>query len=254
MSFSSSDEFESWCESFVDTYDDPLITQPLSSTSTEQHRLHESNNTSSNTMSSNNSPRYTNSQRPELGSTISVVTLSSDRSNRNRTSRSSEANNTTQSSSPRRSKNSQNGSTIPIDSVNTSGAAISTNHQTSKRRAGESQQRSNNSSNGSFRIYQGVSDSEEDEEDDEEARSQLQSILNDKSLGKPENEEAFKGMGGIECPICFDSPKYACALPCGHLYCNNCVNKVVAYHHKCSICRKAVKLKDIKFLQFKIKV
>lgn len=270
MSFSSSeDEFESWCESFVETSNDPLISQSRGSTSTQESISNASSlsDTLLNDPTYNNRPRGANIRQPELSSATPVVAISTDRVS----SRSLQANNTTQSSSTRNSRSLRNASGIPANSSNTTGTNISTtpainsssntanaNSRTAlKRRAEGNQLRSSSNTCNLTRVYQGVSDSEEDDDDDEQARTQLQSILNDPSLGKqnkekPEDED-FKGLGAVECPICFDSPKYVCALPCGHLYCSNCINKVVAYQHKCSICRKTVKSKDIKFLQFKIK-
>lgn len=57
-----------------------------------------------------------------------------------------------------------------------------------------------------------------------------------------------KRLGDLECPICYDSPEYLCVIPCGHLYCRDCISKALTIKESCSICRKRTRLKDIVFL------
>ncbi|VVT45796.1 uncharacterized protein SAPINGB_P000895 [Magnusiomyces paraingens] len=91
----------------------------------------------------------------------------------------------------------------------------------------------------------------DDFDDFDEDFSEIQNILANPPKERPENTEV-SALEALECPICYEQPDIAVAMPCGHLYCSDCAANVVGYNPRCSICRKPVKLTDIRYLEFKL--
>ena len=54
------------------------------------------------------------------------------------------------------------------------------------------------------------------------------------SLNKKDSEGY--GENGDICPICFENKRNTISLPCKHLFCDECSNKM----EKCAICRKSI--------------
>ena len=61
-----------------------------------------------------------------------------------------------------------------------------------------------------------------------------------KNIIKYNDSEGY-GEDGTFCPICFENKRNEIALPCKHLFCNYCINKV----DKCPICRSSILMKHI---------
>lgn len=83
-----------------------------------------------------------------------------------------------------------------------------------------------------------------------ESDEDIQSIRKTLENPPPETKNGFKS---YECPICFDHPNVISVIPCGHMYCSDCVFKAIAVKGNCSICRKNVTYKQVKFLEVRIK-
>lgn len=69
-----------------------------------------------------------------------------------------------------------------------------------------------------------------------------------------------KNLNTAQCAICFDSPKATCVLPCGHLYCSECVFKALSssksssrHAGPCSLCRNRTSYKSVTLAIFKKK-
>lgn len=83
-----------------------------------------------------------------------------------------------------------------------------------------------------------------------ESDEDIQAIRKTLENPPPETKNGFKS---YECPICFDHPNVISVIPCGHMYCSDCVFKAIAVKGNCSICRKHVTYKQVKFLEVRIK-
>jgi hypothetical protein len=46
-------------------------------------------------------------------------------------------------------------------------------------------------------------------------------------IQQPKNDKSQ-----LECPICFETNLYGCLIPCGHIYCEKCINTI----EKCALC------------------
>ena len=57
-------------------------------------------------------------------------------------------------------------------------------------------------------------------------------------FNKKKDNEGYGDNGNL-CPICFDKERTIMILPCKHLLCEGCINKI----NKCPICRKNVLLR-----------
>ena len=53
------------------------------------------------------------------------------------------------------------------------------------------------------------------------------------------NDSEGYGDDGTICPICFEFKRNMIALPCKHLFCEYCINKL----RKCPICRRNILMK-----------
>ncbi|KAG4070371.1 hypothetical protein HA402_006513 [Bradysia odoriphaga] len=53
----------------------------------------------------------------------------------------------------------------------------------------------------------------------------------------------------MECPICFESlhQKKVSFVPCGHIFCTECITKVIETKKKCPTCSKMVKMDEVRF-------
>lgn len=76
---------------------------------------------------------------------------------------------------------------------------------------------------------------------------------------KPQNLVQRKQLSNFTCSICYDEPEIVAVTPCGHLYCSECVFRALCssvratkYRGECSICRKKVPFKQVKYLEFKM--
>lgn len=54
-----------------------------------------------------------------------------------------------------------------------------------------------------------------------------------------------KNIQEIECPICYDADANCIVSPCGHRYCEKCIDKIINLNKDCSICRKSIEDYDI---------
>ena len=52
-----------------------------------------------------------------------------------------------------------------------------------------------------------------------------------------ENSEGYEDKNVILCPVCYTNERNSIALPCKHLFCEVCINKL---NHKCAICRNNI--------------
>ena len=86
----------------------------------------------------------------------------------------------------------------------------------------------------------------EEIESDEDIQAMRKTLENP----PPQTKKGFKC---YECPICFDNPEVIAVIPCGHMYCSDCVFKAIAVKGNCSICRKNVTYKQVKFLEVRIR-
>ncbi|KAK9869990.1 hypothetical protein WA026_006089 [Henosepilachna vigintioctopunctata] len=68
---------------------------------------------------------------------------------------------------------------------------------------------------------------------------------NTSELTKSPTNEREKGLG--ECPICYDklAQKQVMSTQCGHLFCKDCIERIVKTVKKCPTCRKTVNKKKI---------
>ena len=57
---------------------------------------------------------------------------------------------------------------------------------------------------------------------------------------KYKNDSEGYGEKGDICPICMDKQRNTISLPCKHLFCSECINKV----DKCPICRKIIMVRN----------
>lgn len=98
-----------------------------------------------------------------------------------------------------------------------------------------------------------ISESDSDDLDlnDDEIRELEESLFSDQP--SPTVTTKSKRIGDLECPICYESPEYLCAIPCGHLYCRDCISKALAINKSCSICRKKTTSRNIVFLSIATK-
>jgi len=58
----------------------------------------------------------------------------------------------------------------------------------------------------------------------------------------------------LKCSICLDYPKDVSFTPCGHIFCRDCISTALKSQKVCSLCRRSLKKKQIKRLEFKILV
>lgn len=98
-----------------------------------------------------------------------------------------------------------------------------------------------------------ISESDSDDLDlnDDEIRELEETLFSDNP--SPAVTAKSKRIGDLECPICYESPEYLCAIPCGHLYCRDCISKALAINKSCSICRKKTTSRNIVFLSIATK-
>lgn len=94
-------------------------------------------------------------------------------------------------------------------------------------------------------------DDDDDYEVLEAEKADVQAV--EELLANPPEKNAQAAFKNFECPICFDNPETLAVIPCGHMYCSECVFKAVAVKGNCSICRKKVKHTMVKFLEMKVK-
>ena len=98
-----------------------------------------------------------------------------------------------------------------------------------------------------------IEDSELKEYMDDEEEEDEDILAIKQTLANPPDNKAQKGLKHYECPICFDNPEVIAVIPCGHMYCSDCVFKAIAVKGNCSICRKSVRHTQVKFLELKVK-
>ena len=76
----------------------------------------------------------------------------------------------------------------------------------------------------------------------EKNKKECDEIFRKNASNKKKDNEGYGDNGDI-CPICFDKERTMMCLPCKHLLCEGCINKI----KKCAICRKNI------LLRYKIK-
>ena len=76
----------------------------------------------------------------------------------------------------------------------------------------------------------------------EKNKKECDEIFRKNASNKKKDNEGYGDNGNI-CPICFDKERTMMCLPCKHLLCEGCINKI----KKCAICRKNI------LLRYKIK-
>ena len=76
----------------------------------------------------------------------------------------------------------------------------------------------------------------------EKNKKECDEIFRNNASNKKKDNEGYGDNGDI-CPICFDKERTMMCLPCKHLLCEGCINKI----KKCAICRKNI------LLRYKIK-
>ena len=72
----------------------------------------------------------------------------------------------------------------------------------------------------------------------EKNKKECDEIFRKNASNKKKDNEGYGDNGDI-CPICFDKERTIMILPCKHLLCEGCINKI----NKCPICRKNVLLR-----------
>ncbi|CCF60552.1 hypothetical protein KAFR_0K01980 [Kazachstania africana CBS 2517] len=118
-------------------------------------------------------------------------------------------------------------------------------------------------------VEQSIGPSSEQEEtigpidlDAEAAEQQVIEIPDEEVMSNKESSETpimYKAARDYRCPICFDPPEVAMMTPCGHVFCCDClfqmVNSSRTYRKlgHCALCRKDVRLHDIRMLILKKK-
>jgi hypothetical protein len=120
-----------------------------------------------------------------------------------------------------------------------------------------------------------IDDAEADDDDlkeyfvitDEEDNEQPDDDDNDGTVHKSTNEQLQENqklhnsnLNMSHCAICFESPKMTFALPCGHLYCQDCVFKAISSTKQstksggpCSLCRTYTSYRNVTLAIFKKK-
>lgn len=100
-----------------------------------------------------------------------------------------------------------------------------------------------------------ISEDEDNKEQDvENPQRTVQEQLKDTSRQNTAN------LKNAHCAVCFDSPEHTYILPCGHIYCGDCVFKALSSTKQsnrtggpCSLCRKFTSYKKVTFGIFKKK-
>ncbi len=49
-----------------------------------------------------------------------------------------------------------------------------------------------------------------------------------------------------ECPVCIDTMVSPCKLPCGHIFCYECLDTILDMKPRCPMCRQDIKVNDYK--------
>ena len=49
--------------------------------------------------------------------------------------------------------------------------------------------------------------------------------------------EGYEDKNGVTCPVCYTNQRNTIALPCKHIFCDFCINKL---NSKCAICRQSI--------------
>uniref|UniRef100_A0A060T7P2 ARAD1B21274p n=1 Tax=Blastobotrys adeninivorans TaxID=409370 RepID=A0A060T7P2_BLAAD len=96
-----------------------------------------------------------------------------------------------------------------------------------------------------------------DDDDDNDDDDDIEILTSEEK--KPQNLVQRKQLSNFTCSICYDEPEIVAVTPCGHLYCSECVFRALCssvratkYRGECSICRKKVPFKQVKYLEFKM--
>lgn len=101
---------------------------------------------------------------------------------------------------------------------------------------------------GEHQEFHEVIDGDDDYEEDDADVLAVKQLLDN-----PPEKKTQTGFKHFECPICFDHPETLAVIPCGHMYCSDCVFRAIAVKGNCSICRKNVKHTQVKFLEMMVK-
>jgi hypothetical protein len=106
-----------------------------------------------------------------------------------------------------------------------------------------------------------------DEEDEDEDEDDDDDVLISEAKQKPVSDQLAENMKSnnsnlntAHCAVCFDSPEQTFVLPCGHIYCRDCVFKALSsmktsskYGGPCSLCRAVTSYKRVMVGIFKKK-
>jgi hypothetical protein len=74
----------------------------------------------------------------------------------------------------------------------------------------------------------------------------LKNTLNTKM---PNNQKTTKAkIQTVEnnCPVCIDTMVSPCKLPCGHIFCYECLETILDIKPRCPMCRQDIKVDDYK--------
>lgn len=77
----------------------------------------------------------------------------------------------------------------------------------------------------------------------------LYEVYNSKEIVETNVELSPNSSQASDCFICAETLSNSTALPCGHVYCWNCIFNSMAYGGKCPICREKIHSSRIILLQ-----
>lgn len=110
------------------------------------------------------------------------------------------------------------------------------------------------------REYYVITDEEDDDEEDEEAviEQGSQRPVSDQLMDNVKAQTS--NLNNARCAVCFDSPEQTLILPCGHMYCRDCVFKALSSMKSssktggpCALCRAGTSYKRVMVGIFKRK-
>ncbi|KAJ1966164.1 hypothetical protein GGI12_000255 [Dipsacomyces acuminosporus] len=73
------------------------------------------------------------------------------------------------------------------------------------------------------------------------------------SAAQDGDSQQARGHLQFKCAVCLDQPDPAVFVqPCGHVFCEGCAQGAVQTTKRCPVCRHALRVKDIRILQFRV--
>lgn len=55
-----------------------------------------------------------------------------------------------------------------------------------------------------------------------------------------------------ECPVCFDETEYPWTIPCGHIFCPECLVRIMQTRRRCPLCKRKFHMNEMHDLYFNL--